>query len=92
MKKLFLFFIDGIGLGDDIHDNPVRTLFASVTGNTSLVRTGAPLIFEGGVVVPADACLGVEGIPQSATGQATIFTGVNASKFLGYHLTAIPNE
>lgn len=92
MKKLFLFFIDGIGLGDDIPSNPVRSLFSSVTGNTSLVRTGTPLFFDGGVVVPADACLGIEGIPQSATGQATIFTGVNASKFLGYHLTAIPNQ
>ncbi len=92
MKKLFLFFIDGIGLGDDIPANHVRSLFASVTGNTSLVETGTPLFFDGGVIVPVDACLGVGGIPQSATGQATILTGVNASKFLGYHLTAIPNE
>jgi predicted AlkP superfamily pyrophosphatase or phosphodiesterase len=32
-----------------------------------------------------DACLGVEGIPQSATGQASLFTGINVSARLGTH-------
>jgi hypothetical protein len=37
-----------------------------------------------------DACLEVEGLPQSATGQATIFTGVNAAKALGHHKGPYP--
>ena len=36
--------------------------------------------------------MGVQGIPQSATGQTSIFTGVNAQAVLGHHLTAFPNE
>lgn len=37
-----------------------------------------------------DACLGVEGLPQSATGQATMFTGVNCSKAMGKHCEGFP--
>jgi len=36
--------------------------------------------------------MGVPGTPQSATGQASIFTGVNAQRFLGIHLPAFPND
>ncbi len=39
-----------------------------------------------------DANLGVDGLPQSATGQTALFTGQNASKILGHHLTAFPNR
>jgi hypothetical protein len=39
-----------------------------------------------------DACLGIAGRPQSATGQATIFTGVNAPALLGRHLVGFPNR
>lgn len=37
---------------------------------------------------------GVDGdpVPQSATGQAALFTGFNAPAKLGYHLPAYPNE
>lgn len=40
--------------------------------------------------IPVDACLGVNGIPQSATGQTTLFTGINAAKLMGTHLAAFP--
>jgi len=33
----------------------------------------------------------VPGLPQSATGQATLFTGVNAAQPLGRHLQGFPN-
>jgi hypothetical protein len=39
---------------------------------------------------PIDACLGVEGLPQSATGQTSLFTGVNAAQVIGRHLAAFP--
>ncbi len=38
-----------------------------------------------------DACLGVDGLPQSATGQVSLFTGANAPALLGDHLSAYPN-
>ena len=39
---------------------------------------------------PVDACLGVEGLPQSATGQATMFTGVNCAAAVGRHCEGFP--
>jgi 2,3-bisphosphoglycerate-independent phosphoglycerate mutase len=44
----------------------------------------------GGVAVATDASLGVRGLPQSATGQTTLFTGINAAAVLGRHLYAYP--
>jgi hypothetical protein len=41
---------------------------------------------------PVDACLGVPGAPQSATGQTALFTGVNAPALLGYHVAAYPTR
>lgn len=43
-------------------------------------------------MVPTDACLGVEGRPQSASGQTTILTGINAPQFLGAHKQGFPNQ
>ena len=39
---------------------------------------------------PIDACLGVEGVPQSATGQATMFTGVNCAAAIERHAAGFP--
>jgi hypothetical protein len=39
-----------------------------------------------------DACLGVPGLPQSATGQTALFTGVNAPALVGDHVTAFPTQ
>jgi len=37
-----------------------------------------------------DACLGVPGLPQSATGQTALFTGINAPALVGDHISAHP--
>ncbi len=39
---------------------------------------------------PTDATLGVEGLPQSGTGQTSIFCGVNAPKIVGKHFGPYP--
>lgn len=39
-----------------------------------------------------DVTLGVRGLPQSATGQASILSGVNAAQLLGRHLNGMPNR
>jgi hypothetical protein len=88
MPVLFV-FVDGVGAGArDPAVNPLArrehllSRFADGTG-TALPR--------GGRAALADACLGVEGRPQSATGQATILTGTNAPRALGRHLLGFPN-
>lgn len=89
MKKMFFFFVDGIGLGDA--ESPLADLFRDITGK-ALTSGDHPVFMDAGVICSVDATLGVSGLPQSATGQATIFTGINASEYLGYHLTALPNQ
>lgn len=78
-KRVLLLFVDGLGL-------PPGNLTASIYGD-------CPTLF--GLLqdhaAPVDACLGVDGVPQSATGQTTILTGRNAAKFLGQHLSGFPN-
>jgi 2,3-bisphosphoglycerate-independent phosphoglycerate mutase len=87
--SVLLFFIDGLGIGSRGPHNP----FDGLIGAEPLaVFQEEPLavIFEG-VVVPTDACLGVPGRPQSASGQTTILTGINAPARLGYHKQGFPN-
>ncbi len=43
-----------------------------------------------GAVVATDASLGVPGLPQSATGQTTLFTGENGAAALNRHLNGFP--
>lgn len=78
MRIIFL-FIDGVGLREAAADNPV---------NPEVCPTLCRLIERHSKSV--DACLGVEGLPQSATGQATMFTGVNCSKAMGKHCEGFP--
>ena len=75
MKILFL-FIDGVGLRDPAADNPV---------NPEVCPTLCRLIASHSA--PVDACLMVDGLPQSATGQATMFTGIQVSMNSGKHIT-----
>ena len=78
MKVIFL-FIDGVGLRGPATDNPV---------NPEVCPTLCRLIAQHSV--PIDACLSMPGLPQSATGQATMFTGVNAPVFMGRHCEGFP--
>src|ERR687883_1701310 len=88
MAVLFV-FIDGVGAGArDPSLNPLarHEFLLSQFSDGS----GAPLP-AGGRAALADACLGVSGRPQSATGQTTILTGENAPAALGQHLLGFPN-
>ena len=78
MKAIFL-FIDGVGVREPAADNPV---------NPEVCPTLCRLVERHSK--PIDACLGVEGLPQSATGQATMFTGVNCAKAMGRHCEGFP--
>ncbi len=90
--SILMIFIDGFGLGsDDSLKNPcarqgLHHLPCIEHGDGPVHRD------DGGVLVPTEATLGVEGLPQSATGQTTILTGVNCSQLLGRHLQGYPNE
>ncbi len=85
-------FVDGVGLAPTSAANPLATV-----GTPNLERLlGGPLTSEqvterpGLLLKGIDARLGVEGLPQSATGQTSLFTGVNGAEVMGRHLTAVP--
>lgn len=84
MGTLLLFF-DGIGVGSgDPERNPfARPGFARL----GVLGGGSP---DGAAFRPLDATLGVPGLPQSATGQTTLYTGVNAAALLGRHQVGVP--
>lgn len=87
--SVILFFIDGLGLGEPDEKNPLY-LNGDIEPLNNFKGRRSPLIFDG-ILAPTDPRLGVEGRPQSASGQTTILTGVNAPAFLGYHKQGFPN-
>jgi 2,3-bisphosphoglycerate-independent phosphoglycerate mutase len=95
VKVLFL-FLDGVGLGvDDPEINPLARAempnLLGLLGGRRLVAEAAPVETRRASLVALDACLGVEGLPQSATGQATLLTGRSVAGELGYHYGPKPN-
>lgn len=95
MKILFL-FLDGIGLGED---NPETNPFLhakmpyleSLLGGKKLTKSAAPFENDQISLQAVDPNLGVKGLPQSATGQAVLLTGINIPAELGYHYGPKPN-
>jgi hypothetical protein len=82
-------FVDGVGAG--VRDPDVNPLARREHLLSRFADgTGTPLP-AGGRAVLADARLGVQGRPQSATGHTTILTGVNAPRAVGHHLLGFPN-
>lgn len=88
--SVILYFIDGLGIGTRSEHNPLANI-ADIEPLAHFQNESEPIIFDG-VLVPTDASLGVEGRPQSASGQTTILTGINAPKFLGHHKQGFPNQ
>ncbi len=74
-------FVDGVGIAGPAADNPI---------NAEVCPTLWRLF--GMHAKPIDARLGVDGPPQSATGQATMFTGVNCAKAMGRHCEGFPGQ
>lgn len=93
---ILLIFLDGIGLGDDDPTiNPFAVINAptlhSLAGGRRWLRDTPRTETERAIFVPTDAQFGVSGRPQSASGQATIFTGRNVPAEIGEHYGPKPN-
>lgn len=84
-----LIFLDGVGIGRNDGSNP----FAAYPSEffKKFLDGGEDRIAYDGAIIPTDARLGLEGLPQSATGQTAMLTGVNASQVLGRHLSGFPS-
>lgn len=95
MRLLFI-FVDGLGLGSsDPQVNPLAAAsmpaLQAILGGQRLVSGSLPLVTERATLLALDATLGIAGIPQSATGQAVLLTGINIPARLGYHYGPKPN-
>jgi hypothetical protein len=90
-------FLDGVGLGAEHPDNnPFCQLnlpaFWALGGGQPWMRSMQPLSEPSHIVHPLDATLDVQGLPQSGTGQATLFTGVNCAQAAGRHYGPYPHS
>lgn len=85
-----MLFLDGVGIGlrdpeiNPFFHSPLPTLRALLGGH--FPSLDEPVV-EGAqtVAFPMDATLGVEGTPQSGTGQASFLTGGNGAVAFGRH-------
>lgn len=96
MKFLFL-FMDGVGLSDDDPvNNPLAQaempVLQQLLNGNKLVAGTAPLDSKRASLRAIDPNLAVDGLPQSATGQAALLTGKNVPKIVGEHYGPKPNQ
>jgi hypothetical protein len=89
-RSLLFLFADGVGLAPEGPENP----FASSSLPAFMELVGGlwvrPASAGSADLRALDATLGVDGLPQSATGQTALFTGINAAAHVGHHVPALP--
>jgi 2,3-bisphosphoglycerate-independent phosphoglycerate mutase len=89
MPKLIFIFLDGVGIGKKLQANPfyaARADYLPFFENSFLPDSDRT------PVKAVDAQLGIKGMPMSATGQTTLFTGVNMPAILNEHRDSYPDK
>ena len=89
-ERIVFVFLDGVGIGPaDPRHNP---FFVADTPTLQRLTGGEPPsserpegLTDHGAWFPLDASLGVEGTPQSGTGQSALLTGLDAGALFGGH-------
>lgn len=93
-SRALLVFLDGVGIGPGDADlNPfavanlpvLRRLLDGRLPVAEALDAAGRIETAEALLVAADATLGVDGRPQSGTGQTTLLTGVNAAAEYGRH-------
>ncbi|MFN3693814.1 MAG: metalloenzyme [Ignavibacterium sp.] len=96
MNSVLMIFIDGVGIGKaDSEYNPFFKYGFRTFQNifNQLPHLENPYLNSDSIYLkPVDANLGVDGLPQSGTGQVSIFCGVNAAKIVGNHFGPFPHS
>lgn len=96
MARVLFLFLDGVGLGDnDPKRNPFSTArlptLEALLDDRRLIASSAPYEGDKATLLAVDARMGVDGRPQSASGQATILAGQNVPALIGSHYGPKPN-
>jgi hypothetical protein len=93
-RRAILVFLDGVGIGaGDPAFNPftaahlprIQALLGGRLPIAEHLDADGRIVAERAVLAAADATLGVEGLPQSGTGQTTLLTGRNGAAEYGRH-------
>ncbi|MEL6615464.1 MAG: alkaline phosphatase family protein [Bacteroidota bacterium] len=87
-------FLDGVGLGPASEHNPLCTLplptLRSLAGDQAWTAEASPLRQRRHTVLSLDATLSIEGLPQSGTGQVSLFSGIDGVRLHGRHFGPYP--
>lgn len=96
MKRILFLFLDGVGLAPEGPTNPFA---GHDEGGLSHLAHGQRWIrpFDrrtesAHLLRSLDATLGLDGLPQSGTGQATLLTGWNCAEKVGRHFGPFPHS
>ena len=88
--RVLIVFLDGVGVGDD--DASTNPLAAARTPALDALFDGRRLVagqlpYTGAraSALGLDAALGIDGLPQSGTGQTALLTGINGPERFGRH-------
>ncbi|VAX22189.1 Phosphoglyceromutase [hydrothermal vent metagenome] len=89
MHSTLMIFLDGVGIGEkDPTKNPFFQrsfkFFNQVFSETPHLEN-QNISRNNKYIFPVDACMNIEGLPQSGTGQTSIYCGINASAEIGQH-------
>jgi hypothetical protein len=90
LARVLLLFVDGVGVGiDDAMVNPFVNArlgaLHALADARRLTVDSVPCSTTGASIVGMDAVMGIDGIPQSGTGQTALLTGANAAELHGRH-------
>jgi hypothetical protein len=88
MSKLVFIFLDGVGIGKQDHSNP----FFLADPVYLKFFEGASRLPNHLHITPIDPLLDTPGIPQSASGQTSLFSGTDVPSVLGKHTGSFPNR
>jgi hypothetical protein len=90
--RVLFVFLDGVGVGTrDAEVNPfLKAFLPTLRGLLNdqipvLDRRAGSAFGVDALSIPLDALMGVEGLPQSGTGQTALLTGENAAALYGRH-------
>jgi 2,3-bisphosphoglycerate-independent phosphoglycerate mutase len=94
MSKVILLFIDGVGIGKkDFQFNPFfkygSRFFEQIFGVIPYDEEKT-VVGDMAYVFPSDPLMGIPGLPQSGTGQTSIFCGFNAPALINMHFGPYP--
>ncbi|GBF49771.1 metalloenzyme domain protein [Leptospira ryugenii] len=91
---IFYVFVDGIGIGSYQPETNPFSRFAkgllSPLGGLPLSESRLSAKASQIRILETDAHMGIPGLPQSATGQTALWTGVNGPQVLGRHVSGFP--